>query len=610
MAIAFPLEPGAVLNERYRVIRLLGVGASTATYEAEDLSLHRSVAIKILLPEVLANQEWRDYFRHEITAVAALHHPNLTRIYDWGEVGDLTYVVTEFLPGGSLRDLLATRSRLSREQCTLIGLEVATVLAYAHARNFVHGALRPSKILFDDEGRVRVSDLGVAATLSRVPNAGRDLEQALYASPEQVLATPIDGRSDVYSLSLIMFHALTGELAHGGVSIEAIRSNRLGAPLPHREELGPLDLILALGAAPEASARPDAAMFASRLEAVAATLPVPRPVTLTAGNLGGFRVPSPLDVLSAPAIAVTGRSLDESLDPVVRPFDLPGYRESFEQSPARQRPSRATRQGRAAVLLTIIVALFAVLAGAVAWKLGAFTSTHPVPSLLGLSDRAALSVLSQDGYGFSITVEGYQHSPSAPAGTIVHQTPTAGASLAQGATVRVILSNGPHAVTIPSLFGLSCAQATTALSDAGLKASCPISREVPNATVAAGKVVAVFLGTKKWPLTAAPGALIELVLSSGPPASSTTTTTTTSSSSTTTSTSTTTTTTPAHPTRAVPNLQGKNPAQTYALMKAAGLYYVTLGPGSQNGTWKKVVSQSPAAGTMVPWHSSVTVHVQ
>jgi serine/threonine-protein kinase len=609
MASAFPLEAGSVLNQRYRIVRLLGVGATTATYEAEDLSLQRPVALKILLPEVLANDEWRDYFRHEVTAVAALHHPNLTRIYDWGAAGEMTYVVTEYLPGGSLRDILATRARLSREQTALIGLEVAAVLAYAHARNFIHGALRPSKILFDDEGRVRVSDLGIAATLSRVPSAGRDLEQALYSSPEQVLGLEIDGRSDVYSLALILFHCVTGEVAHGGVSIEAVRSNRLGAPLPHREELGPLDLILALGAAPEASARPDAAMFAGRLEAIAATLPVPRPVTLSPGNLGGFKVPSPVEIVSAPAMAVSGRALEEIADPVVRPFDLPGYRENFEQSPARQRPQRSSNGGRAAALLTVIVVLFAALAGAVAWKLGAFKTSHPVPSLIGLTDHGALSVLSQDGYGFSITVDGYQHSATATSGTIVRQNPAAGSSLAQGATVRVVLSSGPADVTVPSLLGLSCAQATSALTDAGLKASCPANREVPNATIAAGKVVATFLGTKKWPVLAAPGSTIVLVLSSGAPSTSTTTTTTTPGS-TSTTTSTTTTTVPGHPARAVPSLVGKDPAQVYALMKAAELYYVTLGPGSQNGTWHKVLTQSPAAGTMVPWHSSVTVHVQ
>ena len=608
MVIAFPLEPGSVLNQRYRISRLLGVGATTASYEADDLSLNRPVVIKILLPEVLANEEWRDYFRHEVTAVAALHHPNLTRIYDWGSAGDLTYVVMEYLPGGSLRDVMATRGKLSREQSALIGLEVASVLAYAHARGFIHGSLRPSKILFDEEGRVRVSDLGIAATLSRVPNAGRDLDQAQYCSPEQVLGTTIDGRSDVYSLSLILYYCLTGEVAHGGVSIESIRSNRLGAPLPHREELGPLDLTLAMGAAPDVSARPDAAMFAGRLGSVAATLPVPRPVTLSPGNTGGFKVPSPLDILNAPAVAATGQVLLSDLTAVVRPLDLPGHREAFEALPSRRRPPQPNRSGRGALVLSTILILLLLLVGGIAWKLGAFTTSHPVPSLIGLSEHGALSVLSEDGYGFSITVQGYQHSPAARSGTILSQNPAAGRSLNQGATVRVVLSSGPSAVKVPNVRGLSCSEATTALSDAGLKVSCPSSRIHASATVAAGKVIAEYLGTTRNPRHARVGATIELVISSGPPAGSTTTTT--SSPTTTTSSTSTTTTNPAHPARAVPHLVGLTPSQVHAAMTTAELYYVTLGPGSQNGTWTKVVSQDPVAGTKVPWHSSVTVHVQ
>jgi beta-lactam-binding protein with PASTA domain len=607
MKIAFPLELGSVLNERYRITRLLGSGATTASYEADDLSLQRPVVVKILLPEVLANDAWRDYFRHEITAVAALHHPNLTSIYDWGTVGDMTYVVMEYLPGGSLRDVMASRNKLTREQSALIGLEVASVLAYAHARGFIHGGLRPSKILFDDEGRVRVSDLGVAATLSRVPNAGRDLDHALYCSPEQVLGAVIDGRSDVYSLALILFYSLTGEVAHGGVSIESVRSNRLGAPLPHREELGPLDLVLAMGAAPAVDARPDAAMFASRLGAVAATLAVPRPVTLSPGNLGGFKVPSPTDILTAPAVAVTGQVQLSDSASLIRPLDVPRYREALEPPGTRIRTPEPPRTNRALGVLVAIVILALLLAGAVAWKLGAFASSHPVPSLLGLSERGALSALSHDGYGFSITVTGYQHSPVALSGTIVRQNPAPGQALNQGGTVKVELSSGPSKLKVPRVRGLSCAEATTALVDAGLKASCPTARTYFSSKVATGKVIAEFLGTERNPRLASAGATIEMSVSKGPAPSTTTSTSTT----TTTSTSTTTTTTnPAHPPRAVPNLVGRNPAQVKAAMTSAELYYATVGPGSQNGTWTTVVSQSPIAGTKVPWHSLVTVHVK
>jgi serine/threonine-protein kinase len=584
------LQPGAVVNGRYVLRRSLASSEGSALFEAEDTSLQRPVALRVLLYDVLASEEWREYLKHETTAVAALHHPNLTRIYDWGEEAGNIYVVSEYLPGGSLRDVLAARGRLSQEQTALIGLEAATALAYAHARGFVHGALRPSKILFDAEGRVRVGDLGMSAVLHSEPGTARALEEARYCCPEQVLGVPLDGRSDVYSLALILFECLTGHVPHSGRTLETIRTNRLGAPLPQRPELGPLDLILALGAAHEPAARPDAVLFASRLASVATTLPVPRPVTLAPGNLGGFVVPTPDDVLSAPAIAISGRASGES-DELVRPFDLPGYRESVAAARvgAAGRPGRG---GRAAALLAAVVVILLAVGLGVGWKAGWFTPSYAVPSLEGLSVPAAHDLLGKDG--LNLVELAPEHSSSVAAGDIISQRPAAGASLKQGQAVRVVPSSGAATLAVPAVLGQGCKSATTKLVAAGFSASCPIGQQVTSATVAAGAVVAVLAGTTENPASEPAGTALVLVLSKGPAA---------------TSGSTTTTTAPAHAAVAVPNLVGKDPAQAKALMHAAGLYYETVGPGSNNATWTTVVSSSPGAGTRVPWHSSVTVTV-
>ncbi len=590
------IQPGSVINNRYVIRRTIGSSEGSVVFEAEDTSLQRAVAVRVLLYEVLANEEWRDYVRHETTAVAALHHPNLTRIYDWGEDDGTIYVVTEYLAGGSLRDVLAAKGHLSQEQTALVGLEAATALAYAHARGFVHGALRPSKILFDDEGRARVSDLGMAATMQTIPGSARSLEEARYTTPEQVLGSAPEPRSDVYSLSLILFECLTGHAAHSGRSLETIRTNRLGAPLPHRPELGSLDLILALGAAPEIGARPDADLFASRLASVAATLPVPRPVTLGPGNLGGFVVPTATDVLSAPAIAITGRAIgDESTgDVVVRPFDLPGYRESVESSTHRPPPPRPSRTGRAFYALMALVVVLLALGLGIAWKAGAFTPSYQVPPLTGLTQAQALRLLQGDS--FTLTVQGRVYSPTVHANVIVSQNPAANTMLKQGSTIHVVFSKGPATVTVPNVLLLGCKSAQAKLVTAGLSGTCPSERQVYNPTARQGAVVAVYAGTARNPLAVTQGTVLTLVLSKGPQPATTTTTTTT--------------TTPNTGPRAVPHLVGLNRAQTLAAMQAAQLYYVTVGPGSNNATWTQVVSTSPPAGTLVPYRSSVTVQVR
>jgi eukaryotic-like serine/threonine-protein kinase len=402
---ASSLGPGDLVHDRYSLTRAVGTSEGSVVFLAEDTTLQRPVAVRVLTDAALADPAWREYVRRETTAVAALHHPNLTRIYDWGEErGDL-YVVTEYLAGGSLRDILAARGRLSAEQTALIGLEAATALAYAHAREFLHGALRPSKILFDEEGRVRVNGLGLDSSLAATRGQStRSLEDAVYLSPEQVTGATLEGRSDVYTLALILYECLTGHPAHTGRTLEAIRTSRLGTPLPSRPELGPLDLPLALAAAPEPAARPDADLFANRLASVAATLPVPRPVTLSATNTGGFRVPTPEDVLRAPAVAISGRTLSSGESELVRPLDLPGYREQFEGIAAAQHRA-PERPGRGVVAVALLVGIGLIATGVglgVAWKVGAFTPTYAVPNITHETPSAALAALARDDFSIRI----------------------------------------------------------------------------------------------------------------------------------------------------------------------------------------------------------------
>lgn len=591
------LAAGDLIHGRYRLVRAVSAGEGSIVFEAEDTTLQRPVAVRVLLDDVLEDPAWREYVRHETTAVAALHHPNLTRIYDWGEEAGSLFVVTEFLAGGSLAEILATRGTLTLEQTALIGLEAATALAYAHAREFVHGALRPSKILFDAEGRVRVSGLGLDSSLRATRGyTARSLEDARYMSPEQVLGSTLEGRSDVYSLALILFECLTGHVPHAGRTLEATRTNRLGAALPHRPELGPLDLPLALAAAPEPAARPDADLFANRLAAVAATLPVPRPVTLSASNTGGFVAPSVDEVLSAPAVAVTGRTMTVGESELIRPLDRPGIREQVDEIAAHHVPEAA---GKGLVGIGLILAIVLIVAGVAfgaAWKLGAFTPTYRVPDIVRDTPASALSRLATDD--FSVRVIGTQHSNSIPAGEIITQDPKAGATLSRGASIEVVTSEGRALVTIPGVLTLGCHGAMQKLLAAGLSGTCPNAQQVYSLTVKVGAVVALYLGTAENPTTAPSGSTIVLVLSKGPPPTTTTTTT-----------STTTTTQPGTVLVAVPSLVGLDSAQTHAAMMAAKLWYVTVGPGAKTLTWTKVVSTDPPAGTMVPQYSTVTVTV-
>ena len=291
---------GRVLGTRYRLLSALGTGASAHVFLAEDVSLQRHVAVKVLLPGLASDTSFLKRFGAEARSVASLNHPHILRVFDWGEDTDGPYLVTEYLGGGSLRDLLDRGVRLSHSQAAQLGAEVAQGLAYAHSRSLVHRDIKPANLLFDEEGRVRVADFGVARALAEAAwtePAGAMVGTARYASPESAEGKKVDGRADVYSLALVLYEAVTGTVPFVADTTMGTLMARVGVPLPPNAALGPLDEVLSRAAAPEVEDRLDAAGLAARLGALASALPTPQPLPLHPPRheeplpMNGFRPP-------------------------------------------------------------------------------------------------------------------------------------------------------------------------------------------------------------------------------------------------------------------------------------------------------------------------------
>ena len=295
---------GRVLGKRYRLLSALGTGASAHVFLAEDVSLQRHVAVKVLQPALATDESFLKRFRAEARSVASLNHPHVLRVFDWGEDVDGPYLVLEYLGGGSLRDLLDRDVRLSHSQVAQLGTEVAQGLAYAHARGLVHRDIKPANLLFDEEGRVRVADFGVARALAEAAwtePAGAMVGTARYISPEAAEGKPVDGRADVYSLALVLYEAVTGTVPFVTDTTMGTLAARIGQPLPRHEALGPLDEVLARAAAPQVAARLDAAGLAARLGALASALPTPRSAAAWSGTISRTR--SPISVFRAPGVS-------------------------------------------------------------------------------------------------------------------------------------------------------------------------------------------------------------------------------------------------------------------------------------------------------------------
>ena len=326
---------GSLVADRFRLTSLSSSGANTAIYVALDEQTGRTVTLKLLRPELAAAPSFRSAFDDVMRGVAALSHPNIAAVYDWGitPVGDTStaYVVIEHLTGGSLRDLVDRGRRLSPSQALAVGLDACRALDHAHRRGFVHTELTPSKLVFGDDRRLRIVDFGLARLVG-APQWERpetvDNHVAWYSAPELGLQRPIDGRADVYSLCLTLHEAVTGTLPFQSGSTVASLAARVGKLMPVSADLGPLASVLERAGRPEADERSTAAEFGKGLVQAASKLPRPEPLPLLSSGL----FDTPVEHLRSPDDPTGGVTRPDA-DVLVVPVDEPEAADTHPVSP-------------------------------------------------------------------------------------------------------------------------------------------------------------------------------------------------------------------------------------------------------------------------------------
>jgi tRNA A-37 threonylcarbamoyl transferase component Bud32 len=225
---------GTVLSGRYRLEQKLGSGGMSTVYLAKDETLERWVAAKVLHREISDQPDQIERFRREARAVAQVSHPNVVAVIDAGEDGGRPYIVFEYCDGETLKRRIDRMGRLPLDEAAAYAIEVGRGLQAAHARRLVHRDVKPQNVLIDSEGRAKVTDFGIARELENdgLTKTGRVLGTTDYVSPEQAMGQPVDDRSDVYSLGVLLYEMLTGEVPFQAENLVGVAMKHVNERMP------------------------------------------------------------------------------------------------------------------------------------------------------------------------------------------------------------------------------------------------------------------------------------------------------------------------------------------------------------------------------------------
>jgi serine/threonine protein kinase len=351
------LQPDTLLNDRYRLVALIGEGGMAAVYRAVDTRLGRDVAVKVLHPEYARDQPFLQRFQQEAEFAASLGaHPNIVAIYDIGQDDALHYIVMELVEGRDLKDVIRQRAPLDVPEAFGIARQVASALAFAHQRGLVHRDVKPQNIMVTDAGNAKVTDFGIARSLSasQLTRTGMVIGTAHYFAPEQAQGKPAAPSSDIYSLGVVLYEMLTGHLPFEadtpiGVAMQHLHSDP-PPPWDYNPALSTRAGAVALRALekdPERRYR-DATEFASALSEGA-----------VAGS-GGTTSISPI-VPAPPQQTRTYPTVPRDSAPSGRRRVA---RDPFEGVPARAQTQPPNPWRRTWIILGVLVAGVAVAAGA------------------------------------------------------------------------------------------------------------------------------------------------------------------------------------------------------------------------------------------------------
>ncbi|MCP8999895.1 Stk1 family PASTA domain-containing Ser/Thr kinase [Pseudarthrobacter sp. RMG13] len=548
---SLPVDNQRVLSGRYELGGIIGRGGMADVHRGVDTRLGRTVAIKLLRPDMARDPQFQARFKREAQSVAALNHPSIVAIYDTGEhtVPDgsedsvrVPYIVMEFVQGRTIRDLIRAKE-VSIDQAIDFCLGVLSALEYSHKAGIVHRDIKPANVMYcEGSNSVKVMDFGIARAIAdssaTMTQTQAVVGTAQYLSPEQARGETVDARSDLYSAACLLYEMLTARPPFIGdspvsVAYQHVREIPEPASSVNPEVSAALDSVLAKALQKNRADRfQDAAAFRRALRAARAGVSVPALAATEAPTDPNDHVPTPERPPVTEAFGLTGagflddaptgrqRNADDTRTdgvPVMAAATL-GQSDVDELplgfAPERERSARQ-KSRRRTWIATLVIFTLLVLGGGGLWLYNTVNRPAPpppkvaVPAVAALTESAAL----QELYGANLRpqIKRNKHE-TIPSGTAIGTDPVAGTSLDPNAEVILNISEGPSAVKIPeNLPGQTEAAARDILRQAGL-VGAPSTTTANSATVPGGRVITTSPAPGQM---VGPGTTVEIVISTG-----------------------------------------------------------------------------------------------
>lgn len=605
------VREGSIVDGRYRVLQRIGSGGMADVWLADDTHLQRRVALKVLHARFSQDREFVERFRREAESAAGLQHPNIVAVYDRGEFEGSYYIAMQYVEGRTLKQLID--AGLSPEQAARLIRQVLEAARFAHRHGIVHRDLKPQNVIVDAEGKALVTDFGIArAGVSEITQAGSVMGTPHYLSPEQAQGMDVTAVSDLYSIGVMLYEALSGRVPFEGESAVAVAMKQVSQVPQRPSSINPqvspaLDAVVMRALEKDPGQRFQSAdAFIAALDAAlgeaagtggatASFAPLP-PVVATpvegegeedeerrnrwrwalvaaAILIGAFLAYALTRETTTDVPSVTGNQLNVAISLLQQDgFSIREVkrvaRNSSPNTVLEQDPAAAPPGQKAAMNCAFLG--IACSKPAVTLTVSGGPGSAKVPSTAGLSRAAAEAKLKTAGFAVAIS---NVHSATTALGEVIHSAPPAGTSQTRGSEVTLTVSSGPKLAKVPVLVGAQRSVAVEQIRGAGLIAS--VSEETSSQ-----KADQVIRQTPSAGAEVDPNSTVTIVVSKGPQRVG------------------------------VPNVIGKLRSEAVMTLREAGLKPAVREQETETATQSgRVLSEFPPAGTKVEKGAEVTVSV-